>query len=363
MKSKKTPLYRNHIELSAKMVDFAGYQMPIQYKGIKEEHNHVRSSAGLFDVSHMGEIIVSGNKAEDFLDRMLINDVKKIQTWDAQYSAMCNENGGIIDDLIVYRYPEHYMLVVNASNIQKNFDWLIANKDDHVDIFNLSEKINIVAIQGPASRIILSKLIDFDLSKLEFYKFMEIPFSGKIITISRTGYTGELGYEIYAGDDQIIKIWNDILDIGDGKVFPAGLGCRDTLRMEMNYPLYGNDLNEKTNPIEAGLSWITKLNQREFVGSNRINMFKKNYTKKSVCLEMIDKGIPRKDYSIKLDNIEIGHITSGTYSPSLSKGIAIGLINKDLAVIGSVLDVEIRNRTMKCKIVKPPFYKDGSLLS
>ncbi len=363
MKSKKTPLFKNHIELNAKMVDFAGYQMPIQYKGIKEEHNHVRSSAGLFDVSHMGEIIISGNKAEAFLDRMLINDVKKIQVWDAQYSAMCNEDGGIIDDLIVYRYPEHYMLVVNASNIQKNFDWLSANKDEDVDIVNLSEKINIIAIQGQASRNILSKLIDFDLSKLEFYKFMETSFSGEIITISRTGYTGELGFEIYAGDDQIIKIWNDILYFGKGKVFPAGLGCRDTLRMEMNYPLYGNDLNEKTNPIEAGLSWITKLNQREFVGSKKINMLKKNHAKKLVCLEMIDKGIPRKDYIIKLDNTEIGLITSGTYSPSLLKGIAIGLIDKDLAVIGSTLDVEIRNRTMKGIIVKPPFYKNGSLLS
>jgi aminomethyltransferase len=241
---KKTSLYNEHINLNAKLVDFAGYQMPIQYKGIIEEHLAVRESCGIFDVSHMGEFIVSGKGATDFLNEVTINDVTKISPWQAQYSAMCYEDGGIIDDILIYKYPEHYMLVVNCSNIEKNFDWILANKPKNINVANISSTIELIAIQGPKSREILSKYSDIDLKNIDYYHFSVASICGYPVTLSRTGYTGELGYEIYADGNAVKNIWNELLS-SEREIIPAGLGCRDTLRMEMKYVLYGNDIDEK----------------------------------------------------------------------------------------------------------------------
>ena len=258
---KQTPLYTKHVELGAKLVDFAGYQMPIQYTGIIQEHNAVRHSAGLFDVSHMGEFIITGDEAEVFLDYVTINDVVSIQPWQAQYSAMCYEDGGIIDDLLIYRYPDHFMLVVNASNKEKDLDWFMAHKLDNVDILDISDQTGLIALQGPKSRSILQNIFDINLNEIDFYWFDVAKINGHSATIARTGYTGELGFEIYADHDNIVKIWDAIMKAGGDAVEPTGLGCRDTLRMEMKYCLYGNDNDASTNPIEAGLGWITKLDK------------------------------------------------------------------------------------------------------
>ena len=267
---KQTPLYTKHVELGAKLVDFAGYQMPIQYTGIIQEHNAVRHSAGLFDVSHMGEFIITGDEAEVFLDYVTINDVVSIQPWQAQYSAMCYEDGGIIDDLLIYRYPDHFMLVVNASNKEKDLDWFMAHKLDNVDILDISDQTGLIALQGPKSRSILQNIFDINLNEIDFYWFDVAKINGNSATIARTGYTGELGFEIYADHDNIVKIWDAIMKAGGDAVEPTGLGCRDTLRMEMKYCLYGNDIDASTNPIEAGLGWITNLDKDNFIGKEAL---------------------------------------------------------------------------------------------
>lgn len=359
---KKTSLYNEHINLNAKLVDFAGYQMPIQYKGIIEEHLAVRESCGIFDVSHMGEFIVSGKGATDFLNEVTINDVTKISPWQAQYSAMCYEDGGIIDDILIYKYPEHYMLVVNCSNIEKNFDWILANKPKNINVANISSTIELIAIQGPKSREILSKYSDIDLKNIDYYHFSVASICGYPVTLSRTGYTGELGYEIYADGNAVKNIWNELLS-SEREIIPAGLGCRDTLRMEMKYVLYGNDIDEKINPIEAGLGWITKTNKSSFIGKEKILDSQLSHTKKLICFEMVDRGIPRKGYSISDGSSIIGAVTSGTQSPSLKKGIGLAYVNKEYAKAGANLFINVRGKLLKCQIVKPPFYKNGSVFS
>lgn len=358
---KQTPLYDKHVALGAKLVDFAGYEMPIQYAGINQEHLAVRSSSGLFDVSHMGEFIVSGEGAEAFLDYVTVNDVKSIQPWQAQYSAICYENGGIIDDLLIYRYPDHFMLVVNCANMEKDLDWLMAHKPDNVDIMDMSNQTGLIAFQGPKSRKILQKVTDFDLNTMEFYWFGVGNINGHPATIARTGYTGELGFEIYADNDAIGGIWDAIMNAGGDEVAPVGLGCRDTLRMEMKYALYGNDIDESTNPIEAGLGWITKLDKADLVGKSALISAKENLSRRLICIEMIDRGIPRKGYPIVVDGETVGEVTSGTQSPSLKRGIGIAYVAKDHAKIGTELGMEVRNKNLKCKVVNPPFYKEGTV--
>ncbi len=358
---KQTPLYDKHVALGAKLVDFAGYEMPIQYAGINQEHEAVRSSAGLFDVSHMGEFIISGEGAEAFLDYVTVNDVASIQPWQAQYSAMCYDNGGIIDDLLIYRYPDHFMLVVNCANMEKDLDWLMAHKPDNVDIMEMSDKTGLIAFQGPKSREILQKVTDIDLSKMDFYWFGVGNIDGHAATIARTGYTGELGFEIYADNDAVGGIWDAIMEAGGDHVEPVGLGCRDTLRMEMKYALYGNDIGESTNPIEAGLGWITKLDKENFIGKDALVSAKENLSQRLVCIEMIDRGIPRKGYPIIVDGESVGEVTSGTQSPSLKQGIGIAYVAKQHAKIGTELGLEVRNRNLNCKVVKPPFYKEGTV--
>jgi aminomethyltransferase len=357
----KTPLYDRHIALGAKMADFAGYLMPIQYSGIMQEHRAVRTTAGLFDVSHMGEFIVSEAGGEAFLNRVTINDVRQIQPWQAQYSAMCNEEGGIIDDLIIYRFPESFLLVVNAANIEKDFQWLKSHKPPGVTLRNDSDRFALIALQGPSSRAILSRLVNESLDDLKFYWFRNAVLQGVELTLARTGYTGELGYELYIPGEQAEKIWDSLMEAGQEEgLIPVGLGCRDTLRLEMKYCLYGNDIDENTNPIEAGLGWITKLEKGPFIGRESLLKAKNNLTRKLVCLEMVERAIPRKGYSIFQGDSEVGFVTSGTQSPSLNKGIALGYVDLEWARRGTELAIEIRGKRYRCIIVKPPFYKDGT---
>ncbi len=357
----KTPLYARHVALGAKMADFAGYLMPIQYSGILQEHRAVRTTAGLFDVSHMGELIVSGTEGEAFLNRMTINDVRQIQPWQAQYSVMCNEDGGIIDDLIIYRFPEYFLLVVNAANIEKDFHWLKSHKPPEVTVRNESDRYALVALQGPSSRTILSRVVDESLEDLNFYWFKNIMIQGVALTLARTGYTGELGFELYIPGEQAEKIWDSLMEAGKEKgLIPVGLGCRDTLRLEMKYCLYGNDINENTNPIEAGLSWITKLEKGPFIGRESLLNARENLKRKLVCLEMIERAIPRKGYSIFKGDSVVGFVTSGTQSPSLNKGIALGYVEVDWARRGTELEIEIRGKRYGCIIINPPFYKGGT---
>jgi len=342
------------------MVDFAGYEMPLQYAGILKEHRAVRSAAGLFDVSHMGEFIISGPGAELFLDRMTINNVSEMKPGQAQYSAMCLPHGGIIDDLLVYRLKDNFMLVVNAANLEKDLRWLKSHCPEDVQIEDQSQKIALLALQGPSSREILS-LVSENISELSFYNFIEGEIGTYSALIARTGYTGELGYEIYAPAPEIKAIWEILFSAGKEKgLLAVGLGCRDTLRMEMKYCLYGNDIDETTNPIEAGLGWITKLAKPEFIGKSAIIEAKKNINRRLVCFEMQEKAIPRQGYKIFYEGYEIGKVTSGSQSPSLNKGIGLGYVNLEYSKSGTEVMIEIRGKMKTAQVQVQPLYKDGS---
>ncbi len=340
------------------MVDFAGFLMPVQYTGIIQEHMAVREAAGLFDVSHMGEFMISGAGDEAFLNHMMINDVRVLKVGQAQYSAMCYEDGGIVDDLLIYRYKDSYMLVVNAANVEKDFQWLDSHRPDDVHLVDVSDQIGLVALQGALSRDILQKVTAADLDNLSFYSFIEEKISGKPATIARTGYTGELGFEIYADMNVIQDIWSTLIQAGKPfGIQPVGLGCRDTLRMEMKYCLYGNDIDETTNPIEAGLGWITKVDRGDFLGRSAILKAKENSSRRLVCIEMVDRAIPRKGYKVLSAGTKVGEITSGTQSPSLKKGIGLAYVARNYASSGTELTVDVRGRMMKAIVVKHPFYR------
>ena len=360
----KTPLYKKHIDLKGNMVSFGGYLLPTHYTSINHEHLVVRSKAGLFDVSHMGEFIVSGPDAELFLQKITINDVSNLSVGQAQYTAMCYEDGGIVDDFIIYKFEGKYMLVVNSNNIKKDMEWLKKNKSGDIEISDISREMGLLALQGPKSKDILQLLTDEDLDSLKFYTFLTGKIDGLEATISRTGYTGELGYELYIDSNHIADIWDKLLEVGKNYgINPVGLGCRDTLRLEMKYLLYGNDIDEKTNPLEAGLGWITKIDKDHFIGKSTICNSQKRNTKHLICFEMEEKSIPRKGYKIYSGEDLIGEITSGTMSPSLGKGIGLGYVSTPFKNIGSELDIEIRGRKKKATVVKAPFYKKGSLLA
>lgn len=363
MSDLKTKLYDTHISLGGQMVSFGGYLLPTHFSGIKHEHEIVRSKVGLFDVSHMGEFIISGNDALSFLQRVTVNDIELLNVGQAQYSAMCYDDGGIIDDLIVYRQEDHYMMVVNASNREKNIKWLEKNCEGNVHLEDISDDMGLIAVQGPRSREVLQMLTDNNLRSVEFYNFINGKINGYEAIISRTGYTGELGYEIYANTNFLVDLWNSILDAGsEYGIEPVGLGCRDTLRMEMKYPLYGNDIDETTNPIESGLGWITRLGKQDFIGKNAIIKKKKKVERRLVCIEMTEKAIPRSGCQIYIDNELVGRVTSGTMSPSLGKGIGIGYVNTPYTEAGIDIHVDIRGKMKKGVIIKPPFYKKGSLM-
>ena len=356
-----TPLTAKHISLGAKMVPFAGYNMPVTYEGINAEHNTVRNGVGVFDVSHMGEFILKGDKALDLIQRVTSNDASKLYDGKIQYSCLPNENGGIIDDLLVYRIDEKsYMLVVNASNIEKDWNWIQKFNNEGVEMHNISDKTSLLAIQGPKAAEALQSLTDIDLASMEYYNFQKGKFAGiDNVLISATGYTGAGGYEIYFENEHAEHIWDSIFEAGkEFNIKPIGLGARDTLRLEMGFCLYGNDIDDTTSPFEAGLGWITKFT-KEFTNSAALKAQKEaGLVNKLVGFEMIERGIPRHDYQIvDADGKVIGRVTSGTQSPALQKAIGMGYVEKEFAKEGSEIYILIRNAKVKAKIVKFPFYK------
>lgn len=358
----KTPFTDKHIALGAKMVEFAGFNMPISYSGINDEHLTVRRNAGVFDVSHMGEFILKGDKALDLIQRVTSNDASKITAGRAQYSCLPNENGGIVDDLIVYCIEENksYMLVVNASNIEKDWNWISQHNTDRVEMHNISDKTCLLAIQGPNATKILQPLTEVDILNMKYYTFVKGKFAGvDNVLISATGYTGSGGIEIYFEDkdDNANKIWDKIFDAGSSHgLKPIGLAARDTLRLEMGYCLYGNDIDDTTSPLEAGLGWITKFS-KDFTAKDILQHQKEDGIKqKLVGLQVTDKGIPRHGYLIhnKEDEV-IGRVTSGTQSPSLQKPIAMGYVNTSYAKIDTELFIKVREKSVQAQVVKMPF--------
>ncbi len=359
---KSTPFTSKHIALGAKMAEFAGYNMPISYSGINDEHAAVRKNAGIFDVSHMGEFMLKGENALDLIQRVTSNDVSKITDGQAQYGCLPNEQGGIVDDLIVYciEYNKVYMLVVNASNIEKDWNWISKYNTKGVEMHNISDKTCLLAIQGPNATKILQPLVDTDILNLKYYTFTKGKFAGvDNVLVSATGYTGSGGVEIYFEDKDgaADKIWDAIFEIGTPQgLKPIGLGARDTLRLEMGYCLYGNDIDDTTSPLEAGLGWVTKFN-KEFTAKAILEKQKAaGVTRKLVGFEMIDRGIPRHDYLIKdaSGNI-IGKVTSGTQAPSLGKAVGLGYVAAAFAPVDSEIYIDIRNTLVKAKVVKAPF--------
>ncbi len=361
---KNTPFTQKHIALGAKMAAFAGYNMPISYTGINDEHAAVRNNAGVFDVSHMGEFILKGEHALDLIQRVTINDASKLTNGKAQYSSLTNNNGGIIDDLIVYCLEENktYMLVVNSSNIEKDWNWIAKHNTNNAEMHNISEQTCLLAIQGPNATQILQPLTDIDILNLKYYTFVKGRFADiDNVLISATGYTGAGGIEIYFEDnnDNADKVWNAIFDAGkSSNIKPIGLGARDTLRLEMGFCLYGNDIDDTTSPLEAGLGWITKLNKTTPFTAKEILEKQKTegIKRKLVGFEMIERGIPRHDYIIKdAEGKNIGRVTSGTQSPSLNKAIGIGYVDVEKAALDREIFIDIRNNSIKAKIVKMPF--------
>ena len=364
MPNSKTPLYDKHISLNGKMTSFAGFLLPTHYSSINLEHNSVRSKVGIFDVSHMGEIIVSGKDALSFLQKITINDLESLNKGQAQYSAMCYEDGGIVDDLLIYKKENEFMLVVNAANRHKDYNWMVANSSGDVIINDISEEIALIALQGPNSKDVLQKLTTRDLSKMKYYNFIDYKVGNIDTIISRTGYTGELGYEIYTKSECVNVIWEKLMKVGEAYgIEPAGLACRDTLRLEMRYLLYGIDINEKNNPIEAGLGWITKFGKKDFIGKESLIKLKNKPQKRLVCIQMKERAIPRNGCKIYYKNKLIGSITSGTMSPSLGIGIGIGYIYINYSKTGENVLVNIRGKYKKGMIVKAPFYKEGTLMN
>jgi aminomethyltransferase len=359
---KNTPFTDKHIALGAKMAEFAGFNMPISYTGINDEHQAVRTNAGVFDVSHMGEFVIKGPHALDLIQRVTSNDASKLTNGKAQYSCLPNIEGGIVDDLLVYCLEENasYMLVVNAGNIDKDWNWISSHNTNGAEMHNISAKTGLLAIQGPNATKILQTLTDMDLLNLSYYTFVKGKFAGiENVLISATGYTGAGGVEIYFEDNgnDADVIWEAIFEAGKSSgIKPIGLGARDTLRLEMGFCLYGNDINDHTSPLEAGLGWITKFT-KPFTNSEALQLQKKNgLTKKLVGFEMIDKGIARHDYEI-VDELGavIGKVTSGTQSPSLGKAIGMGYVETSHAAQGQSIFIHIRNQKLKAVVVKIPF--------
>lgn len=359
---KTTPFTQKHIALRAKMAEFAGYNMPISYSGINDEHAAVRNNAGVFDVSHMGEFILKGEKALDLIQRVTINDASKLVAGQAQYSCLPNETGGIVDDLLVYCIEENkvYMLVVNASNIEKDWNWISRFNTGNVELHNISDKTALLAVQGPNATKILQPLTDLDILNLKYYTFAKGKFAGvDNVLISATGYTGAGGVEIYFEDkdDNANKIWDAIFEAGKPQgLKPIGLGARDTLRLEMGFCLYGNDIDDTTSPLEAGLGWITKFT-KPFTSKEILEKQKQEgLQRKLVGFEMTEKGIPRHGYEITdKDGAAIGIVTSGTQSPSLGKAIGLGYVRMGFTAIDSEIYIKVREKLVKAKVTKIPF--------
>ncbi len=358
---KNTALTHVHEALGAKMVPFAGYNMPVQYEGVNAEHETVRNGVGVFDVSHMGEFLLTGPNALSLIQKICSNDASVLTDGRAQYSCLPNEDGGIVDDLIIYRFNEEkYLLVVNASNIEKDWNWISSKNDMGVEMRNLSDDYSLLAIQGPKAVEAMQALTSVDLSAIKYYHFEVADFAGiEHVIISATGYTGSGGFEIYAKNSEIEQIWNKVFEAGASYgIKPIGLAARDTLRLEMGFCLYGNDIDDTTSPLEAGLGWITKFT-KDFTNSEALKKQKEEGVKrKLVGFEITERGIPRHDYEIadKEGNV-IGKVTSGTMSPSLNKGIGMGYVPAEYAAEGSEIYIRIRKNDVPAKVVKLPFYK------
>jgi len=359
---KRTPLFDEYAKYGGKTIDFGGWELPVQFTSIKEEHDAVRNRAGLFDVSHMGEILVTGPEALDFLQNLLSNDISKIATGQAQYNAMCYENGGVVDDLLTYKLADnHYLLCVNAANIEKDYDWMMENQHQYdVTIDNQSDSYAQIALQGPLAEELLQSLTATDLSAIKYFRFQaDVEIAGHKALVSRSGYTGEDGFELYGTPADIKALWDIILEAGKDKgVVPAGLGCRDTLRFEAGLPLYGQELSATISPLEAGIGFAVKLNKDDFIGHEALAEQKEHgLARKIVGIEMIDKGIPRHGYKVFKDGQEIGEVTTGTQLPSSKRNVGNALIDSQFATIGTELEIEIRGKHLKVVTVETPFYK------
>jgi len=359
---KRTPLYEQHRALGARLVEFGGWEMPVQYSSILEEHEAVRTRAGLFDVSHMGEFKVEGPDALDFLQYLVPNDVSRLAIHQALYTQLCLPNGNVIDDLLIYRLAEqHYMLVVNASNIANDFAWINGQTShfQHVVVSDQSETTALVAVQGPLAEEILQPLTDINLKSIRYYHCIAGLIDGVNSIISRTGYTGEDGFEIYCSPADVIKLWKDILAVGRPRgLLPAGLGARDTLRLEAGYCLYGHELDEQTNPLEAQLGWTVKFNSGMFIGRDALLKVKEQGPKRLlVGIELLGRGVPRSGYALYEQDQQIGSLTSGAPGPTIHKNIGMGYVETARATIGRQVQVDIRGKRIAAQIVALPFYK------
>ncbi|TKS56501.1 glycine cleavage system aminomethyltransferase GcvT [Mesohalobacter halotolerans] len=357
----KTALYQKHVDLGAKMVPFAGFEMPVSYEGVNVEHQNVRNHLGVFDVSHMGEFFVEGSQAEDLLQYVTSNDVSKLIDGKAQYTCLPNLKNGIVDDLIIYRFhKEKYLLVVNASNIDKDWKWINSHNTFDAKLSDVSSQYSLLAVQGPKAIEAMQSLTDVDLSEIKFYHFTESQFTdAENVIISATGYTGSGGFELYIKNEYAKQVWDKVLEAGkDFGIKPIGLAARDTLRLEMGFCLYGNDIDETTSPLEAKLGWITKFDTDFINKDNLLKQKEEGVERKLIAFEVLDKGIPRKDYPIlDEDNNPIGYVTSGTQSPSLQKAIGLGYVKTGFHQVNQELFIQIRKKQVRAKIVKLPFYK------
>lgn len=351
---KKTPLYEEHIKLGAKVVGFGGYLMPVQYTNIIEEHVNTRTNAGLFDISHMGEFEISGKDSFRFIQWLVTNDISKLEVGKGLYTPMCYENGTIVDDLFVYMLaPEKFLLVVNAANSDKDFSWVRkVSEGFEVEFKDVSNDTAELALQGPKAEKILQKVTDVDLANLNYFRFVYSNLNGTRALISRTGYTGEDGFELYIDPDEVVHVWNKLLEVGeeDG-LKPVGLGARNTLRLEACLRLYGNDIDDTTTPLEAGMGWTVKFDKGDFIGKGELLKQKGNLKRRIVAFEMVDKAIARHSYPISKENADIGHVTSGTFSPILKKPIGMAYVNVEHVREGEEIEILIRNKHYKAQIV------------
>ncbi|HZH92469.1 MAG TPA: glycine cleavage system aminomethyltransferase GcvT [Tissierellaceae bacterium] len=363
MEAKKTPLYDEHVKLGGNVVDYAGWYLPVQYEGLVPEHEAVRNAVGLFDVSHMGEITIKGKDALAFVNYLMTNDISTIVDNQVIYTFMCHPTGGVVDDLLVYRYDgEFFYLVVNAANVDKDHKWILDNKGDfQVEIENISDSVGEVAIQGPMAEKVLQKLTDYDLSQVKFFHLKrDIEVAGVNCMVSRTGYTGEDGFEVYCDKDGIVTVWNAILEAGqDEGIKPTGLGCRDTLRFEASLPLYGHEMDDEITPLEAGFKYFVKLDKEaDFIGKDALNkMWSEGLERKLAGIELLDRGIAREGYEVYKDGEKIGHITTGYKSPTLGKVIGNALIKTEFTKLGTEVDIKIRNKFAKAKVISKKFLK------
>lgn len=356
----KTPLYENHLKLGGKIIDFGGWALPLEYSGMVSEHKNVRNNAGLFDVSHMGEISIKGADAQVFIQMLVTNDISKAKPYQVIYSPMCYPNGGIVDDLIIYKYSnEEYLLIVNASNTDKDFEWIKQNSVGEVDIKNVSAHYAQLALQGPKAQSILQRLTDYPLDDINFFHFIpKVVIGGENVIISRTGYTGEDGFELYLSSDRASYLWDKIIEAGkQDNLLPIGLGARDSLRFEVVLPLYGHEISEHISPLEAGLDKFIKLDKEHFIGKDALVKQKEEGIKRRlVGIELLEGGVPRSHYEVEMQGKNIGFITSGSFDHSQKKGIAIALVDSQFSEAGTEVNIIIRNKHIKAKIVNLPFY-------